>query len=392
MNQRGALTNRIFDIIIIGSGSIGTPAAYYCARAGLSTLVLDGNPSPGQGSNKSAIGGIRATHSDPAKIRLCLRSIEIISEWQDTMGDDLEWYQGGYLFPIYTRSHKEQFFDLIQVQKKLGLDIDWISSEEVRKLIPQLSQEELLGASYSPKDGNASPLLVNHAFYAHAKKFGATFLFNEPVLTISQAFSKVTGVTTPSGTFYCRSIINASGAHANWISKLVGVNVPVMPDSHEAGITEPIQRFFDPMIVDIREEPGSSNFYFYQHATGQIVFCVTPSPNIWGYNIEHTSTFLPQVSRRLIKVIPALSSLRVRRTWRGLYPMTPDGYPILGTSCKLPEGFIQAVGMCGQGFMLGPGIGEMLARMLTGQLTLEDQNVLTQLSPDRKFASQEMLK
>ena len=70
-----------YDAIIIGAGSVGTPAAFSLAEAGLRTLVIDRYASAGQGSNKAAIGGIRATHSDPAKIRLCLRSIDILSTW-----------------------------------------------------------------------------------------------------------------------------------------------------------------------------------------------------------------------------------------------------------------------------------------------------------------------
>ncbi len=67
-----------YDVIIIGAGSIGAPTAFFLAKAGFKVLVIDKFPSVGQGSSKRAIGGIRATHSDPAKIRLCLRSIRNI--------------------------------------------------------------------------------------------------------------------------------------------------------------------------------------------------------------------------------------------------------------------------------------------------------------------------
>jgi len=90
-------------------------------------------------------------------------------------------------------------------------------------------------------------------------------------------------------------------------------------------------------------------------------------------------------------VMPRLKNLRVRRTWRGLYPMTPDGFPIVGWS-KEVEGFLLAVGMCGQGFMLGPGLGELLARMVRDALEPEDHEVLAHLSPYRQFAGQEKLK
>ena len=85
-----------FDAIIIGAGSVGAPAAWAMASAGLSVLVLDRFASQGQGSNKAAIGGIRATHSDPAKIHLCQRTLEIISTWEETHGHNIEWKQGGY--------------------------------------------------------------------------------------------------------------------------------------------------------------------------------------------------------------------------------------------------------------------------------------------------------
>ena len=68
-------------------------------------------------------------------------------------------------------------------------------------------------------------------------------------------------------------------------------------------------------------------------------------------------------ARRMVDLIPRLANLRVRRTWRGLYPMTPDALPIIGWTREV-EGYLLAVGMCGQGFMLGPGVGELLARMV----------------------------
>jgi sarcosine oxidase subunit beta len=97
------------------------------------------------------------------------------------------------------------------------------------------------------------------------------------------------------------------------------------------------------------------------------------------------------VAKRMVEVMPRLSNIRVRRTWRGLYPMTPDGFPILGWVDSAP-GFLLAVGMCGQGFMLGPSVGELLTRMVIGKLTDGDQVILQVLSPSRSFAEAEKLK
>jgi sarcosine oxidase subunit beta len=90
-------------------------------------------------------------------------------------------------------------------------------------------------------------------------------------------------------------------------------------------------------------------------------------------------------------MMPRLANLRVRRTWRGLYPMTPDGFPIIGWSQEV-QGLLVAVGMCGQGLMLGPGVAELVTRMIQNDLTTSDHEILEILSPYREFVGQEKLK
>jgi sarcosine oxidase subunit beta len=164
----------------------------------------------------------------------------------------------------------------------------------------------------------------------------------------------------------------------------MGVELPVFPDSHEAGVTEPIKPFFAPLVVDTRETPGSKNFYFYQEKEGHIIFCMTPDPIIPGYNRDSTSSFLPQAARRLIDLFPKLKNIKVRRTWRGLYPMTPDGVPIVD-KIKDKNGFYVAVGFCGQGFMLGPGIALNLVSLITKGKPLLPEDVFKSFSLYRDY-------
>ena len=141
----------------------------------------------------------------------------------------------------------------------------------------------------------------------------------------------------------------------------------------------------------IRPTPGSKNYYFYQHKPGQIIFCITPDPPIVGTDRRETSSYLPTIARRIVGLDPRLAHLKVRRTWRGLYPMTPDGSPIVGKAPQL-AGYVHAVGMCGQGYMLGPGVGALLSRLVTSTLTEEDAKVLNELRSDREFGGDEALK
>ncbi len=380
-----------YDVIIIGAGSVGVPTAMAMAQAGVKVLVLDRFASQGQGSNKAAIGGIRATHSDPAKIRLCLRTLEVVSTWEETHGDDIEWTKGGYTFVAYRTHEEETLKELLKTQHQYGLNIDWYDRDDFLKIVPDLNSNGLLGGTFSPDDGHCSTLLVGHAMYAAAKQAGATFRYNERVTGIVVEKGRVRGVKTDRGEYRTDVVLNAAGPWAGEIGKLVGLDHPVNPDSHEGGITEPVAHFLDPMGVDIRPAPGSANYYFYQLGTGQVVFCITPQPSIPGFDRRETSEFLPMVSRRMVDLMPRLKNIRVRRTWRGLYPMTPDGSPLVGWSEEVP-GYLMAIGMCGQGFMLGLGLGELLARMVTDTLTEEDRETLEILSPQRQFQGQEALK
>jgi sarcosine oxidase subunit beta len=141
----------------------------------------------------------------------------------------------------------------------------------------------------------------------------------------------------------------------------------------------------------MRPGPGSSNAYFYQNHLGRVLFCVTPRPLIEGTNRFCTSGFLPMAARRLLDVVPALHHLRVRRTWRGLYPMTPDGAPIVDVVDTVP-GLVLAVGMCGQGFMIAPGLARHLASLVVRGATELPPTVEALWKHGRSFAAKEVLK
>jgi len=118
------------DLIIIGAGSVGVPTALALAQKKIKVLVIDSLASPGQGQNKLAIGGIRATHSDKGKIATCQRSIEIFSTWKETHGDDIGWMQNGYSFHAYTDKDAKKLQDLMKIQAAFNLEINWLSPLE----------------------------------------------------------------------------------------------------------------------------------------------------------------------------------------------------------------------------------------------------------------------
>lgn len=373
------------DVIIVGAGSVGVPTALALAGCGVKTLVVDAKPSPGQGDNKRAIGGIRATHSDPAKILVGLRSLAIFSTWKELYGDDIEWLKGGYLFPVYRRQEEQSLKQLLPLQQQFGLNIDFIDARRLQTIVPGINPEGLIGGTFSPDDGSASPLLAVNAFSRKALEKGAQFLFNEPVQTLLVEKGRVVGIETPKGRYRAPVVVDAAGAYSRSLCRTAGIDLPVTPDCHEGAITEPVARMFTCMVVDLRPGIGSKNYYFYQNVHGQVVFCITPDPPILGTDTRETSVFLPQVAARMVALIPRLKNLRVRRVWRGRYPMTPDGSPIVGWSPRY-AGLFHITGMCGQGFMLGPGVGELATRLILNNPVDQDRQAIDCFSPARTFS------
>lgn len=381
---------KTYDIVIIGAGSVGVPLAYYCARKGLKVVVLDQNASWGRGQNRAAIGGLRATHSDPAKIKISQISIDIVRNMKREHGLDVEWRQGGYLFVAYDENREKAFRDLLAIQKASGLNIDWISPERVLELAPGMNPDGLRGGTYSPKDGFASTLMTATAFHKLALDAGVDFRFGHAVTGMDARGGRIRSVRTDEEEYSAALVVNAAGAQASEVGNLAGLELPVHPDCHEGGVTEPVRRFMEPMIVDMRGDSESGSYYFYQAETGQIVFCITPNPQVWGTDRDNTSGFLPLCVRRMVELYPRLRNLKVRRTWRGSYPMTPDGLPIVGYPRDL-ENFLLAIGMCGQGFMLGPGLGSILAEVIA-EGSKEYDYIFEELTLYRKFEGMELLK
>ena len=277
-----------YDVIIIGSGSIGLPASMYLAEQGQKVLVIDLEHAPGQQNNKKAIGGVRATHSDFGKISVCRRSIEILKGWQAERGDDIGWMSNGYSYPAYRAEDAKALQDLMEIQHNYGLNIQWLSPKEYSEIVPGITMDGLLGSTYSPEDGSCSPLLMTNAFYFAALRAGVNFCFKEKVTSLKFEQDGSAEVITEKGRYQAGQVINAAGNFAREIAAMVGEDLGVFPDNHEAGITEPVARFFGPMVVDMRKAPGSANFYFYQNIEGQVVFCITPDPQIWGIDKRST--------------------------------------------------------------------------------------------------------
>jgi sarcosine oxidase subunit beta len=272
------------------------------------------------------------------------------------------------------------------VQKRFNLNIDWCDADEIRKVVPGINPEGLIGGTFSPDDAQVNPLLASESFTSEAKSLGAVFHYRESVRGFIMEGNRITAVKTDQGTYRAEHVVNAAGAHATQVCEMAGLRIPVNPDSHEGGISAPVKPFLGPLVVDLRPGPEgkTSNFYFGQNHEGAIIFCYTPREIFPGENRISTSEFMPIIARRLVTLIPRFKHLMIRRIWRGLYPMTPDALPVVGKPRSV-ENLYLAIGMCGQGFMLGPGVGINIASLICRGKPAIDPEVFATLSPDREF-------
>lgn len=380
-----------YDMIIIGAGSIGLPLAYYLGIENLNVLVLDQFPSPGQGNNKAAIGGIRSSHSEPVKVLLCQETIRIIQEWEAEHRADLEYQSGGYLYVARREEDLKSFQISQQVLEGFNIPAYPLRPSELTRIVPAINSHYYVGGLYCPEDITISPLKLSYAFYQEALKRGVEFRFNQTVQDIKIEGSIIREVITQNQRYRCGNLILANGSDIRELGLKINLDIPVYPDRHEAGISAPYQPILKTMIVDVSpdEDFQSRNFYFIQNKAGAFIFCYTPYQSLYGK--EETSDFMPVISRRMIRTMPVLQDIYIRRTWRGSYPNTPDGVPIADKIRNFKNLYVVG-GMCGQGVMLGPGLAKNFTQFILTGSTLIPASIFSRLSFYRQFDQIELLK
>ena len=179
------------------------------------------------------------------------------------------------------------------------------------------------------------------------------------VVGIHTKESRIKGVKLSTGdTIDTEVVVNATNAWTKDIAAMIGLDFPVNPQRHEIAVTEPIGKLFDPLIISFKH-----GIYFRQEMSGGIVMGYGDPEEPYSKNIKSSFPFLRNIAAKLSAVMPLADDVRILRQWAGLYAMTPDAQPIIGGSSEV-EGFYQAVGFSGHGFMVGPKTAQLLAELI----------------------------
>jgi sarcosine oxidase subunit beta len=347
------------EVVIVGAGIMGLSIAYNLARNhGLTNVVvLDRTYLCGGASGRNG-GGVRAQFSSEGNIRLMQESIRICRDFAREMKINIWFRQGGYLFLVRDEAGRRTLEQSVAVQNGCGLGTRMLSPKEAQHIVPELSLEGVVAASYNGDDGVVFPWPFVWGYAQVAEKLGVEIAPFSEVIGFDTEGSKITAVVTSKGKIATNRVVNAAGAWSPEVARLLGVELPNHPHRHEICSTEPLKPWLKPLVADL-----SNGLYFSQSMRGEIVGGVSNHDVPPGMNMDSSHRFLALYGKALLNTCPILGSVKVLRQWAGCYDLTPDANPIVGEVDEI-EGFYQASGFMGHGFMMAPVMGRLIAQYI----------------------------
>ena len=174
------------DVVIIGSGIVGSSVAYHLAQAGCTNvLVIEREAHQGKGSTGKSMGGVRAQFSTPVNIQMSRYSIDFFSRFDEVVGHPADYRAHGYLFCATSESHLAYLKANRERQIALGVNnVEWVSPEEIQAIVPQLRTDDILGGTFCPTDGFVDPHSVMMGFMLNARERGARLWLDTQVTGI----------------------------------------------------------------------------------------------------------------------------------------------------------------------------------------------------------------
>jgi sarcosine oxidase subunit beta len=367
------------DIVIIGGGIVGVCLAYRLAKRGTANIVVLERDTIASGSVGRATGGVRQQFADERDIRFSQEGVRFYTQFISECANDIDtpshlrpprFYQHGYLFLITEQESWQVMQHHVALQQSLGVPTQLLSSAEVKRRIPQLMVDDVIGATLCPTDGCTDPPVMTRALAHAAQKLGVDIREHAPVTGINVEHNRVQAVRTSQETIATPLVINATGAHAAFIARMIGLDdIPVRPLRRQLVLTEP----FDDLPEDVPMTIEATTGFHFRRRDGGILFALTLPPTAEeeqlsqslapeAFDLPVDESFWPLLQTHIEKRCPSLLKTKIARQWTGLYEMTPDEQAILGKTDI--EGFLCACGFSGHGFMHAPMATKLLTELI----------------------------
>jgi sarcosine oxidase subunit beta len=327
---------------VIGGGALGAATAFHLRRLGVDDVVLVERDALASGSTSKSAGGIRAQFADELNVRIALRSL---AEFE-AMADEIAFRRHGYLFLVDRAEDVAGFRSALELQQALGVPSRELTPAEAQEIVPQLSLDGIVAATFSPSDGTATPeAVVQH----YARESGATVLQGCEATGIDVHAGRIEAVETSRGRISTEAVVCCAGVWSKEVGALAGVELPVEGEARhmwftpqDGGLPEQL-----PLTIDF-----GTGFYFHREGPGLA----------FGGRDRSLELVAEAAARRL----PVLADLPVQSTWWGWYDVSPDWNALVGEAAE-PSRFLYATGFSGHGFQQAPAVGEHLAELVVGR-------------------------
>ncbi|MES2914320.1 MAG: FAD-dependent oxidoreductase [Pseudomonadota bacterium] len=390
------------QIVVIGGGIIGCSTAYHLARDHGADVVLLEQGRLTSGSTWHAAGLVGQLRSSASITKVLKYSVELYKGLAAETGLDTGWKMTGCLRLATNPDRWTEFRRLATTARSFGMEMELIGPDEVRRMWPLMDTSDLIGASWLPTDGQASPSDITQSLARGARMHGARIHEGVQVTGFRMDGRRITHVETTEGAVACETVVNCGGMWARQIGAMAGVAVPLHPVKHQYIVTEKIPGL-SPDAATLRDPDRRT--YFKEEVGGLVMGGYEPNPQGWvtgdipenwefrlfDDDYDHFSQHLEQAIAR----VPALADVGVKQMINGAESFTPDGNFILGPAPECANMYVGA-GFNAFGIASGGGAGWVLADwVMRGEAPLDlwavDIRRFSSLHRDRDWVAERTL-
>ena len=366
------------QIVVIGGGIIGCSTAYHLARDHKAEVVLIEQGKLTSGSTWHAAGLVGQLRSSASITRVLKYSVELYKGLAAETGLETGWKMTGCLRLATNADRWTEYKRLATTAKSFGMEMHLISPDEVKAMWPLMEVSDLVGASWLPTDGQASPADITQSLAKGARMHGAKIHEGVTVTGFDIREGRIVAVLTDQGRIACDKVVNCAGMWAREVGAMAGITVPLQPIKHQYIVTEKIAGLA-PDAPTLRDPDRRT--YFKEEVGGLVMGGYEPNPQSWvtgnipqnwefrlfDDDYDHFAQHLEQAVAR----IPALETTGVKQMINGAESFTPDGNFILGRANECANMYVGA-GFNAFGIASGGGAGWVLADwVMTGEQPLD---------------------
>ena len=323
-------------------------------------MVLLERAELGSQSTGKCAGGVRQQFSNEPNVNLQRMAVRMLQSFEEEVGHPADFRQIGYMFVLTQPQHVEEFRRNMEMWHAAGLtEARWVDAAEAARMVPVLNVDDVLGCTFCPTDGIASPADVTMGYAGAARRLGARIREGVEVTAIDHDGGRVSAVHSSHGDIATRLVFDCAGPWASSIGRMVGLEVPVLPYRRHIAVTDtfPAVPRTTPMTVDFR-----TSLYFHPEGDG-VLIGMSDREEGPSYNTDVSWDFVAKMFEQAEVRAPELAKASMKTAWAGLYESTPDHQAILGPIREV-EGFWCAAGYSGHGFMQAPAAALLLSQLL----------------------------